>query len=103
MSKLALFVKVKAQPGKREQVKQTWEELVKPHVENEEKVNFSIFSYSNDDDDTIFLFELISDPESFKAATQEDWFVDYMEKLKPLLASPPERIMATPVWIKGAS
>lgn len=103
MTKLALFVKVKAQPGKREQVKQIWEKLVRPRVEAEKTVNFSFYCYALEDDDTICLFELISDPSAFKAATQSDWFLDYMEQLKPLLVGPPERIMTTPVWAKGAS
>ena len=50
MKKIALFVKMKTKPGKREQVKRLWEELAKPHVE--EDLDFCAFSYANDDDDT---------------------------------------------------
>ena len=103
MAKLATFIKVKAQPGKREQVKQIWEKIVKPRVEGEEGVEHSFLCYAIEDDDTICLFEFIKDPAKFEAATKSDWFLDYMEQLKPLLVRPPERIMTTPVWAKEAS
>ena len=103
MAKLATFIKVKAQPGKREQVKQIWEKIVKPRVETEEVVEHSFLCYAIEDDDTICLFEFIKDPAKFEAATKSDWFLDYMEQLKPLLVRPPERIMTTPVWAKRAS
>ena len=102
MAKLATFIKIKARPGKREQVKQIWEKIVKPHVESEEGVEHSFFCYAIEDDDTICLFEFITDPSKFEAAMKSEWFLDYMEQLKPLLAGPPERIMTTPVWAKGA-
>jgi quinol monooxygenase YgiN len=103
MSKLALFVKVKAHPGKREEVKQLWEELVKPHSEGEKALDISCYCYALEDEDTICLFELISDPSVSKTVTQSDWFVAYQEQLKPLLVGPPEVITATPIWAKGVA
>jgi len=103
MAKLATFIKVKTQPGKREQVKQIWEKIVKPRVEGAESVEHSFFCYAIEDEDTICLFEFITDPSEFEAVTKSDWFLDYMKQLKPLLAAPPERIMTTPVWAKEAS
>ena len=101
MPKLALFIKVKAQPGKREEAKQLWEKHVKPHSEGEKALDISCYCYSLEDEDTICLFELISDPSVSEAVTQSDWFAVYQEKLKPLLAGPPEVITATPIWAKG--
>ena len=102
MAKLAMFVKAKTQPGKREQMKQIWEKIVKQRVEGEENVEHYFFCYAIEDDDTICIFELSKDPSGFDAAMKSDWFLDYMEQLKPLLVDPPEVIMTTPVWVKGA-
>ena len=103
MPKLALFIKVKAQPGKREEVKQLWEKHVKPHSEGEKALDISCYCYALEDEGTICLFELISDPSVFKAVMQSDWFAAYQEHLKPLLAGPPEIITATPIWAKGVA
>lgn len=103
MPKIALFIKVKAQPGKREEVKQLWEKHVKPHSEGEKALDISCYCYALEDEDTICLFELISDPSVVKAVMQSDWFASYQEQLKPLLAGPPEIITATPIWAKGAA
>jgi quinol monooxygenase YgiN len=103
MPKIALFIKVKAQHGKREEVKQVWEKHVKPHSEGEKELEISCYCYALEDEDTICLFELISDPSVSKSVMQSDWFAAYQEQLKPLLAGPPEIITATPIWAKGAS
>ena len=103
MPKLALFVKMKAQPGKREEVKQLWEEHVKPHSEGEKALDISCYCYALEDEDTICLFELISDPSALKATMQSGWFAAYQEQLKPLLAGPPEIITASAIWAKGVA
>jgi quinol monooxygenase YgiN len=103
MARLATFIKIKTLPGKREQVKQIWDKIVRPRVEGEDVVEHSFFCYEIEDDDTICLFEFFKDPSVFEAAMKSDWFLNYMEQLKPLLSGPPERNMTTPVWAKGTS
>lgn len=102
MPKVALFIKVKAQPGKREEVKQLWEKYVKPHSESEQALDIGCYCYSLEDEDTICLFELISDPSVIKSTMQSDWFTAYQEELMPLLANPTEIITTDPIWVKGA-
>jgi len=101
MAKLALFVKVKAQPGKRDEVKRLWEKYVKPHSETQESLDVSCYCYANENPDTICLFELISDPSAFETVMKSDWFSSYQQSLKSLIQGPPEIITATPMWIKG--
>lgn len=101
MTKLALFIKVKSLPGKREEVKQLWEKYVKPHSEEEKELEISCYCYSLEDDDTICLFEIISDPSVSEVVMRSGWFAAYQNQLRPLLVEPPEIITATPVWAKG--
>jgi len=98
---LALFVKLRIQPGKREEVKNLWEEHVKPHSESESAVRVSCYCYAAEDENTIWLFELLSSPSALKETMQSEWFATYQNAIGPLLTVPPEITTATPVWIKG--
>ena len=102
MPKVALFIKVTTQPGKREEVKQIWEKHVKPHSEGDKALDICCYCYALEDENTICLFELMSDPSALETTVQSDWFAEYQEQLKPLLAGPPEIIATTPIWAKGA-
>ena len=101
MKKFALFVKVKAKPGKREQVWRLWEKHVKPHVEESDGIEINCYCYDADHENIICFFELFSDPADFKAANQSKWYAEYQQLVKPLLAAPSEVISANPVWAKG--
>jgi quinol monooxygenase YgiN len=103
MSKLMMFAKVKTQPGKREEVKELWEKHVKPHQESEKALDICCYCYAMEDEDTVCLFELMSDPSAFRDSMQSEWFAAYQEALRPLLAGPPEIITATPIWAKGVT
>lgn len=103
MNKLALFIKVKAQPGKREQVWQLWKELVKPHVEESDRLEVNCYCYDADNPDTICLFEIFSDVSDFETANRSEWFAKYQERVKPFIAAPTEVVFAKPIWAKGVT
>lgn len=103
MAKLAVFVIAKAQPGKRDELRRLWEEHIKPHTESNKAQEFCFYCYSTEDENTICMFELFSDPSVVKADMESEWFAAYMEKVRSLLAGPSEIVLATPVWAKGAS
>ena len=103
MSKAAAFIKVKTKPGKRDEVRKLYEEYIKPHAEQMEGVEFVCYCYAMEDEDTVCIFELLSDPSMFSNAMGQDWFKAYQQGVQPLLAAPPEMVLATPVFAKGAS
>ena len=103
MPKLALFVKVKAKAGKRDELRRLWEENIKPHSEANENQEISFYCFATADEDTICLFELFTDPSVLEEDFQSDWFKAYMEKVQPFLAGPPEVITTTLIWAKGAT
>ena len=103
MNKLALFVKVKAKPGKRNQVWQLWQEHVKPHVQDTDNLEVCCYCFDADDKDTIVFFEIFSDRADFKKANQSEWFARYQELVKPYLAAPSELVFAEPIWAKGVT
>ncbi len=103
MSKTAVFVIVKAKPGKREELRQTWEQYLKPHAEAEGQQEITFYCTAVQDDDTLCLFELFSESYNLQAAFESDWFKAYMEKVAPLLAAPPNMVIAAPFWVKGTT
>ena len=103
MSKLAAFIKLKCQPGKRDEVRQLYEEYVKPRVEGKQAVEFVFYCYDIGDEDTICIFELIADVSTATKSAGSGWFQEYQERLQALLAEPQEMLIAAPVFAKGAS
>jgi quinol monooxygenase YgiN len=103
MSKVALFIKTKTQPGKRDEVTRLWEKHLKPGAEKNPSQEVHVFCFDGADENTLCLFEVYSSQEALQQAGQSPAFGAYMQELMPLLASPPEMSMTTPLWAKGIS
>ena len=103
MPKIALFINATTRPEKRDELRQLWEKHLKPHIETNVEEEFCSYCYGVDDDNTICMFELLSESYDLQAAFQSDWFKAYMEAATPILAGPPEVIITTPIWSKGAT
>ena len=100
--KLALVIKTKCQPGKRDEVRALWEKHLQPHSKSNTGQEMYVFCYDNQDADTLYLFEIYSSQAAFGEASQQPWFGEYMAAAGPLLAGQPEVGMATPLFAKGA-
>ena len=101
MPQCTLTVKLKCQPGKRDAVKSLWEGVVKPHAESNSNVQFSCYTFDQNDPDVIVLFEVLADDSVLTGLYREAWFREYVATLGTFLAGPPEIVTGTPVWIKG--
>lgn len=100
MEKLALFIKTTCQPGKRDEVRQLWEKHLKPRVVDSTAQEVYFYCYDDQDEDTLYIFELYGDREAFGAAAAAPWFQAYMQEAGPLIAAPPEVGITTPQWTK---
>ena len=104
MQKLALFLKNKAKPGKREEVHRLWDKYLRPRVETSAAQELYLFCYADDDPDTFYIFELYNDRQAFMDNGQAGWFADYLREVSPLLQEGMADFGgATPVWAKGVS
>jgi len=103
VAKTAVFVIGKAKPGQRDELRKLYMEHIRPRAEAEKKQEMAVYCYSDDDEDTICLFELFSDPVIAREDVESDWFKAYMEKVRPLMAEPAMVKLATPLWAKGVS
>ena len=101
MSRLALIIKTKTQPGQRDAVRQLYERMLAPRALDNPDQTLVVFSYDAQDADTFYLFEIYRDQAAFQSSSQAPWFWEYMSAAGPLLAGQPEVIMAAPMWSKG--
>lgn len=103
MSKLALIVKTRTKPGKRDEVRQRYEQMLAPRALANPAQELVLMNNDAQDPNVFYLFEVYSDQEAFQASSQAPWFWEYMGAVGPLLEGQPEVVMAAPVWGKGIS
>jgi quinol monooxygenase YgiN len=101
VGKLALIIRGRSKPGKRDDIRQLFElHLAKRAISNDAQ-EVVVWCADDKDPDAFHLFEVYRDRTSFQANATAPWFQEYMEKVRPLIAGQPELIMATPQWSKG--
>jgi quinol monooxygenase YgiN len=101
VGELAIVVTSKARPGKREQIKDLYEELMAPRAMENQTQEVVVWCADQHDPDGFFLFEIYTDATAMGANAQADFFAEYMAKAGPLLAGEPSVFMGTPLWSKG--
>ena len=99
--KVAVLVKTKTQPGKRDEVRRLWDVHLRPRVELNAAQEVYFFCEDAHDADTFYLFEIYSDPDAMSANAGSEWFAEYLQAVGPLLAGQGEVSVASPVWTKG--
>ena len=102
MTKVALFVKHKTQPGKRDEVRRVWERHMRPHIASNPRHEGYFYCFDNNDSDSICAFQQYADLESSQDFLKTESYAAYLNEVEPLLAAPPEVTSVTPVWVKGA-
>ena len=99
-AEIALFLTVKTQPGKRDDLVALWEAHLRDRAAaNDDQVRY-VFALDLNDPDTIRITEVYATQAAFEANSQAPWFADYMAAAGPLLAGEPDFHMARPHWIK---
>lgn len=88
MEEYAIFITFRAKPGKRDEVRATYERLVKPHVAVGEHLLSYSYCYHLEDEDTICLFERHAHDQILNIVMELPWFQEYMKELEQLLAEP---------------
>ncbi len=97
---VALFLKIKTQPGQRDALIALWDEHLRTRAaENADHVSY-VFALDMGDPDTVHITEVYSTQAAFKASSQSPWFAAYMAKAAELLAGEPGFVMAKPYWVK---
>lgn len=101
MGTLAIVVKTRTQPGKRDEVHRLYQEMMAPRAEENAAQEVVVWCADGNDPDSFFLFELYRDMEAMQTNAGASWFGEYMGAVGPLLAAEPEVTMGTPLWSTG--
>lgn len=102
MTQLALIIKHKTQPGKREEVRAVWEKHMAPAVSGNPGHTAYFYCFDNADEDSISAFQVYESAEASKQFLANDDYAAYLKDVEPLLLGPPQVTSLTPVWAKGA-
>lgn len=103
MNKAALFVRLRARPGKRDEVRQVWERHLKPNIAGNLASEAYFYCYDDMDPDVVCAFQQYSDRVSPQDFVKAPWYAAYIEEVTPLLAGQPDVRAVTPIWVKGGS
>jgi len=103
MSRSATFVRHKAKPGRRDDLRRVWEKYVRDYVAGGDGTLSYFYCYDDNDPDTVIAVQLAADQATAQEFVKQPWFADYQRETAALLAGPSELRTATPQWVKGAS
>ena len=102
VSKLAVMVRGRAQPGKRDDIRRLFEAHLAPRALANAQQPIVVWCADNRDPDAFYLWEVYDDPTAMEANDRAPWFGQYMVAVGPLLEGQPEVTTATPLWLKPA-
>ena len=99
--KVAIIVTTTTRPGRRDEVRALYQELLAPRAVENEGQEVVVWSDDQHDPNTFHLFEVYRDMSVMGANAQAPWFAEYMAKVGPMLAGEPKVTMLTPRWSTG--
>jgi quinol monooxygenase YgiN len=102
MSQIALFIKHKTLPGKRDDVQKVWKKHMAPAIAANPGHAAYFYCFDNSDPDSICAFQLYASAEASREFLTTDSYAAYLEDVEPLLAGAPQVTALTPMWSKGA-
>lgn len=101
MTSLALIIKHKTQPGKRDEVRTVWERHMAPAVSANPGHLTYFYCFDNADPDAIVAFQQYVSAEAAGEFLKTDSYAAYLQEVEPLLSGPPQVTALTPMWSKG--
>ena len=99
---LALIIKHKTQPGRREEVRKVWERHMAPAITSNPGHTAYFYCFDNADPDSICAFQQYWRVEASQDFLRTSRYAAYLKEVGPLLAGPPQVTALTPVWSKAA-
>jgi quinol monooxygenase YgiN len=89
MTALALIIKHKTQPGKREEVRKVWERHIALAIASNRGRTAYFYCFDNADPDSICAFQEYSSAQASDDFVRTSSYAAYLKDVEPLLAGPP--------------
>ena len=100
MSPLALFIKLKTLPGKRDELRSIWEKHIAPAILANPDHTVYFCCVDNNDPDAMCAFQQYTSAEAANNFLQTASYLKYLKEAESLLCGPPQITALTPVWSK---
>jgi quinol monooxygenase YgiN len=98
---IALFIRHKAKPGRRDDVKRIWENYVKPRAAaNPDHLEY-FFCYDETDSDAISVFQLYQNRKAMTLFLSGEWYQKYLSEIAQVISEAPQILSAAVVWQKN--
>jgi len=98
--KAALFIRHKALPGKRDQVRRVWEKHLQTQITGNPRHEAYFYCYDDGDPDALCVFQLYTDKEASQQFLKQPWYADYWNEVSPLLVGESDFRSANLQWAK---
>ncbi len=102
MTKIALLIKHKTLPGKRDAVRLVWERYMQSAIGANAAHEAYYYCFDNNDPDTICAFQVYTNAAAAEAFLQTESYAAYLHAVEPLLVGAPEVTSLLPMWVKDA-
>jgi quinol monooxygenase YgiN len=100
MPQIALFIRHKTLPGRREQVRAVWERHMPDAIAANAGHIAYFYCFANGDPDSICAFQQYMSADAAGAFLNTAAYQAHLGEAEPLLAGPPEVTALTPQWSK---
>jgi quinol monooxygenase YgiN len=97
---IALIVKHRTAPGKREAVVKVWLHHMAPAVDNNEEHLAYFYCEDPSDPDAIVAFQQYRTAQAAQDFLRTPAYLAYLQEVEPLLSGPPQVVTLRPVWVK---
>jgi quinol monooxygenase YgiN len=101
MTTKALYIRLKAQPGKREEVRRVWEKYARSYIASNGAQIAYFYGFDDHDPDVIVAYQVYSAELATDDFVKQPWYSNFATETEALLAEPSEFCSITPQWIKG--
>ncbi len=100
MSKVAVWVKLDIQPGKRDEAVAIIQEALGA-VQSEDGTLIYVLNADPNDENVLYFYEAYTGQDALVAHSSADWFKSFGPKLGPVLAGRPAMTFLSPLGGKG--
>jgi quinol monooxygenase YgiN len=101
MNTVALIIKHRTLPGKRNQVIVVWLRHMAPAVQQNGEHLAYFYCEDPSDPDTIVAFQQYRNEQAAQDFLRNDAYSAYLKEVESLLAGPPQVTNLRPIWVKA--
>ena len=98
MPQVAVFITHRALPGRRDDVRRTWEDHMRPAIAANPAHAAYFYCLDGSDPDVIRAFQVYDDAAAARDFLQTAAYAAYVQAVDPLLTGPPEVSTAAVAW-----